>query len=100
MNIIEKVIVPYNPSNNKVINYSLYSLYAPAAGNGKVGMAGYNPDEFDVSCDQIVSLTINFKAGIVHCINLLETVPVGAEVLTMAYVSTAVPEVASDEKDI
>ena len=42
MNIIERAIVPHNPSPATIKNNEQYALYAPVAGNGKVGMAGYN----------------------------------------------------------
>lgn len=54
-NIIERPIVPYNPSASKVVNKEQYSLFAPVASNGKVGMAAFNPAQFSIT-DQTVSI--------------------------------------------
>ena len=57
--IVERPIVPHNPSPTKAIQKEQYNLFAPAAANGKIGMAGYNPEQFDIK-DQMVSLATRF----------------------------------------
>ena len=59
-NIVERPIVPYNPSPSKVLQKEQYSLFAPIAANGRVGMAGYNPEHFNIR-DQIVSLNTTVR---------------------------------------
>lgn len=63
-NIIERAIVPYNPSSNTVRNNNRYNLFAPIGGANKVGMAGYNPNDFEVDSNQIVSISATFKNSI------------------------------------
>ena len=55
-NIKERAIVPFNPASNKVLNKDKYNLYAPVADTNKVGMAGFNPEDFKV-INQIVSFS-------------------------------------------
>ena len=73
-NIVERPIVPYNPAQSKVKQKDIYNLYAPVAGQGKIGMAGYNPAEFNVK-DQIVYLSENFKSGYLSKIDVTKTLP-------------------------
>lgn len=68
-NVIERPIVPYNTPSNTVVNNEQLSLFAPVAGNGKVGMAGFNSDDFEVK-NQIVFLNKFFKDTIFRKINL------------------------------
>lgn len=75
-NIVERPIVPYNPAQSKVKQKDIYNLYAPVAGQGKIGMAGYNPAEFNVK-DQIVYLSENFKSGYLSKIDVTKTLPKG-----------------------
>lgn len=77
-NIVERPIVPYNPAQSKVKQKDIYNLYAPVAGQGKVGMAGYNPAEFNVK-DQIVYLSENFKSGYLPKVDVTKTLPVGIQ---------------------
>ena len=56
INIIERAITPYNSPRNKIDNKGEYSLYAPAAGINKPGMAGFDPTHFSIR-EQIVSLS-------------------------------------------
>ena len=69
-NVIEKIIQPYNPSSNKIINQNKYFLYAPAAGLDKVGMAGYKSGDFDVNSKQIVSISNKFKKTVVQNVDV------------------------------
>ena len=64
-NIIERAIIPNNPSSNKVIHNNQYYLYAPVGGVNKVGMAGFDGSQFDVSNEQIVSVKTSFVNEIV-----------------------------------
>lgn len=55
INVIERTIVPYNPAVSQVHHKDTYNLFAPVADINKVGMAGFDNDQFLV--DQgIVSL--------------------------------------------
>lgn len=69
-NILERAIVPYNPSSNRVVNNNQYNLYAPAAGVGKVGMAGYSQTDFDVSNSQTVSISNTFKGSVLQQVKI------------------------------
>lgn len=55
-NIVERAIVPFNPASSKVLNKDKYNLFAPVADINKVGMAGFNPDDFSVDTKSIVSI--------------------------------------------
>lgn len=65
INIIERAVVPYNSPTNKIVNKEQYSLFAPAAGINKPGMAGFSPDFFSVR-NQIVELNPAFLGTILH----------------------------------
>lgn len=69
-NVVERMIQPYNPSSNKVINQNKYFLYAPAAGLDKVGMAGYKSGDFDVNSKQIVSISNKFKKTVIQNVDV------------------------------
>ena len=58
-NIIERCVVPYNPSQNKVHLKDKYYLFAPLADINKIGLAGYNPEHFLMQ-NGIVSLSDKF----------------------------------------
>lgn len=58
--IIEKAMVPFRQSPNKIINKERAMMFVPKAGLDKPGLAGYNSDHFDISADSIVSLKISF----------------------------------------
>lgn len=70
-NVVERPIVPYNPAQANVRNRDVYNLYAPTAGPNKVGMAGFNPDDFVIN-DQIVSLAPSLKSANVRKVNVAE----------------------------
>ena len=53
MNIIERAIIPFNPTTNKILQKDKYYLFAPVADINKVGMAGFNPRDFSVTTDSI-----------------------------------------------
>ena len=59
-NVIERPIVPYNPSTANIKNRDKYNLYAPVADINKVGMAGFTPDDFDVK-SQVVYIKSNVR---------------------------------------
>lgn len=65
-NIVERAIVPHNPSSNRIINNNQYNLFAPIAGIGKVGMAGFKLSDFDVDNNQIVSISATFKTTLLN----------------------------------
>ena len=65
INIIERAVTPYNSPTSKIANKEQYSLYAPAAGINKPGMAGYAPKHFAVR-EQIVELSGAFLDSILH----------------------------------
>lgn len=54
-NVVERAIVPHNPSVARVLNKDKYNLFAPVAGPGKVGMASFDARYFIVR-NQEVSL--------------------------------------------
>lgn len=54
-NIVEKAIVPRNPSTAKVQNKDKYSLFAPLGGIKKVGIVGYSND-FSIDGNHFVSI--------------------------------------------
>ena len=54
-NVVERAIVPHNPSTARVLNKDKYNLFAPVAGPGKVGMASFAARYFTVR-NQEVSL--------------------------------------------
>ena len=66
-NITERAIVPFNPASNTVLNKDKYNLYAPVAGPNKIGMAGFNPEDFNIN-GQIVSIHERFKTSITKAI--------------------------------
>jgi hypothetical protein len=47
-NIIEKAIVPHNPSTNTVIYHERYNLFVPAARLGDVSIASFDAEDFSV----------------------------------------------------
>ena len=65
INVIERAVTPYNNPGNRISNKERYSLYAPAAGINKPGMAGYDPEYFAVR-EQIVQLSSAFLASILR----------------------------------
>lgn len=65
INVIERAVTPYNNPGNRISNKEQYSLYAPAAGINKPGMAGYDPEYFAVR-EQIVQLSSAFLASILR----------------------------------
>ena len=58
--IIEKAMVPFRQSPNKIINKERAMMFVPKAGLDKPGLAGYNPEQFDINADSVVSLKISF----------------------------------------
>lgn len=46
--VVERAIVPYNPSTSSIINKEQYNLFAPVAGTNRVGMAAFSNDDFIV----------------------------------------------------
>jgi hypothetical protein len=58
--IIEKAMVPFRQSPNKIINKERAMVFVPKAGLNKPGIAGYNPKDFTVS-EGIVSLKNAWK---------------------------------------
>ena len=73
-NVRESSISPYNPSPNRVLNKEQYNLFAPVAGANKVGMAGYNPAQFQVN-NHIVSLAANVLDAYLPKVNVASGVP-------------------------
>lgn len=63
INIVEKVIIPYNKTTSKLRIKDKYYLYAPVADINKIGMAGFNSEDFVVN-KHIVSISPNFTAKI------------------------------------
>lgn len=53
--IVERAIVPHNPSASSIINKEKYNLYAPMVRRGQPGIAAFNPEQFIIS-DNVVSL--------------------------------------------
>jgi hypothetical protein len=72
INVIERAVTPFNESPSKLIKREEYSLYAPAAGIGKPGMAGFNGEHFIVR-EQIVSINDRYM-------NEIEAAKTAAEV--------------------
>jgi hypothetical protein len=73
-NIKERAIVPFNPASNTVLNKDKYHLFAPVADINKVGMAGFNPDDFNVNENGIVSFSNKFREDINNAINIAQSV--------------------------
>ena len=71
--IVERAIVPYNPSASSIINKEQYNLYAPIAGQGKVGMAAFDLRDFEVK-NQTVFLHADVREGIDNALSLGEKV--------------------------
>lgn len=76
--IIERAIVPHNPSASSIINKEQYNLYAPVAGQGKVGMAAFDLSDFEVK-NQTVFLHANVKKDIATNATNIETNRVNIE---------------------
>lgn len=56
-NTVERIVMPFNPAPNRVINNEQYHLFAPVVGRNKIGMAGFNSGDFKVSANSIVYLS-------------------------------------------
>lgn len=56
--IVERAIVPHNPSASSIINKEKYNLYAPVARRNQPGIAEFNTEQF-VLKDGVVSLNGN-----------------------------------------
>ena len=67
--IVERAIVPHNPSASSIINKEQYNLYAPVAGQGKVGMAAFDLRDFEVK-NQTVFLHADVREGIDKALSL------------------------------
>jgi hypothetical protein len=67
--IVERAIVPHNPSASSIINKEQYNLYAPVAGQGKVGMAAFDIRDFEVK-NQTVSLRANVRDSVDKVLSL------------------------------
>lgn len=67
-NVIERAIVPHNPSAARVLNKDKYNLFAPIAGPGKVGMASFAARYFSVKNQEV-----SIKDGVIpQIINEME----------------------------
>lgn len=76
-NIVERPIVPHNPSPTKAVQKEQYNLFAPVAANGKVGMAKYNKEQFDIK-EQEVSLSKNYlRQSLLQIVDLDKPLPEG-----------------------
>lgn len=71
INIVERPVAPYNDTTN-FLRENTYSLYAPTAGVGKIGMAGYNARHFRVTDQGIVELSTVFLDSILHYGNIAD----------------------------
>lgn len=60
-NIMENVIKESNTSPASVIQKEKYNLYAPIAGNGRVGMAKFSTDDFKIDQDGTTHLSEQWK---------------------------------------
>lgn len=65
-NVIEKIIIPYNPSAAKVVQKDKYQLFAPITKNGQVGMAAFDPRHF-----QIENRVVSFRSGIAERLEII-----------------------------
>ena len=61
-NIIERPIVPYNPSANGIAQKEKYYLYAPIASTSHAGMALFDASDFEIK-DQKVFISQDVKDG-------------------------------------
>lgn len=61
--VVERAIVPYNPSASSIIQKEKYNLFAPVARKGNVGMAAFDENDFDIK-NQKVSINPRIKEGI------------------------------------
>jgi hypothetical protein len=57
-NIIEQIVVPYNPPSANVVQRNQYNLFAPIGGINRVGMVGYSADDFVIIGDNILALRV------------------------------------------
>lgn len=73
-NTIEKPIVPYNATPTKVVQREEYSLFAPVAANGRIGMAGFDPKHFDIK-EQIVSLANSYINTLFRVVDVRGAIP-------------------------
>lgn len=52
-NIVEKILVPYNKTENKMSVNEMYNLYVPIANYNKPGIMGYNARDFVIEDRQV-----------------------------------------------
>lgn len=64
-NILERAIIPRNPSPTALLNKEKYTLYAPVARSGQPGIAQFDDVHFVIT-DQIVQINTNIIATVSH----------------------------------
>lgn len=64
-NILERAIIPRNPSPTALLNKEKYTLYAPVARSGQPGIAQFDDVHFVIT-DQIVQINTNIIATVTH----------------------------------
>lgn len=64
-NILERAIIPRNPSPMALLNKEKYTLYAPVARSGQPGIAQFDDAHFVIT-DQIVQINTNIIATVSH----------------------------------
>lgn len=89
-NIVERAIVPHNPSTADVVNEERYMLYAPVARRNAPGMAKFNPRQFSMKDGEVSirhPITFAFPAYDLNALGLPE-IPIDGNVVYTAVDTT------------
>lgn len=70
-NILERAIIPRNPSPTALLNKEKYTLYAPVARRGQPGIAQFDDTHFVIE-DQIVKIDTNIIATVSYVATALQ----------------------------